>query len=335
MAEQFSFTFIAQGLCACGCGQTVKPGRRFVHTHNLSSALKTRWSKPEAKIRFSQKMKELLTIRGCTKETRAKLSAAAKARLADPEYKKKWCEKLKAKWQDPEYRKHQSEIHKKLIGEKSPRFGTKHSEETLKKLRESHLGKPSAMKGKTHTPEVRKRLSASHAGVPLSEKHRKSIGLASKEVWARTSPEKKESWLKKIGEGNKGKVISAETRKKCSEANKKLWQNPEHARKCLVFNSPNKSELKLLDILNSIYPGEWKFVGDGQVLIDGKCPDFININGQKKIIELYGKRWHQDDDPKEREKVFEPFGYKTLVIWDYQLAKTKEVKAAICEFMEV
>jgi len=38
-----------------------------------------------------------------------------------------------------------------------PMLGKKMSDETLEKLRASHLGKPSHMKGKTHTEETRKK----------------------------------------------------------------------------------------------------------------------------------------------------------------------------------
>jgi len=87
-----------------------------------------------------------------------------------------------------------------------------------------------------------------------------------------------------------------------------------------------------MGILESLYPGEWKFVGDGQVIIDGKCPDFINVNGQKKIIELYGERWHRDDDPQDRINVFKPFGYDTLVIWVRELQNSRKVRKMIIEF---
>lgn len=114
---------------------------------------------------------------------------------------------------------------------------------------------------------------------------------------------------------------------------KEAWKDPAFAKKCLVFNSPNKSEQKLMGILDSLYPGEWKFVGDGQVIIDRKCPDFINVNGQKKIIELYGERWHQNDDPRDREVAFAPFGYRTLVVWTRELCGIKKLTRKLNDFM--
>jgi hypothetical protein len=58
---------------------------------------------------------------------------------------------------------------------------------------------------------------------------------------------------------------------------------------------PNKPESIILSILEQLYPNEYRFVGDGKVVIAGKIPDFININGQKKIIELFGDYWHEGE----------------------------------------
>lgn len=105
----------------------------------------------------------------------------------------------------------------------------------------------------------------------------------------------------------------------------KRWKNPKYRKKQLQSilsgsnKSPNKLETKLLIILNKLYPNEWKFVGNGKVIIAGKCPDFINVNGQKKIIELFGDYWHKNKDPENRKKTFKPFGYDTLVIWEKEL----------------
>lgn len=131
-----------------------------------------------------------------------------------------------------------------------------------------------------------------------------------------------------------GKPLSIEHKIKISEKIKQYWKDPEYAKKHLVFNSPNKQEKKLLGILDNLYPGEWKFVGDGKMIIDGKCPDFINVNGQKKIIELYGERWHQDHNPKDRINVFKPFGYDTLVVWVHELRNSGKIKLTLKQFCE-
>lgn len=242
----------------------------------------------------------------------------------------------KVKWLNPEYRKHMSEVHKWQKGENHPFFGKRHSAESNKKNSEAHkglqVGKNHPMFGRKHSEKTRKQMSESHKGIPLSEKHRTNLGIASKRAWAAKTGAERERWKTNISIGEKGKFVSEETNQKNSEAKKRAWQDPAYARKCLVFTSPNKAELKLMKILNSMYPNEWKFVGDGQMVIAGKCPDFINVNGQKKIIELYGERWHQNDNPQERIATFKPFGYETLIIWARELQGLKKLKIKLEEF---
>ena len=95
---------------------------------------------------------------------------------------------------------------------------------------------------------------------------------------------------------------------------------------------PNKPEKLLNKLLDRLFPNDYKYVGDGQFIIAGKCPDFININGQKKIIELFGDYWHKDDDPQDRVDIFSPYGYKTLVVWEHELKDTSRLKDSLLEF---
>ncbi|HDZ15647.1 hypothetical protein LCGC14_0570260 [marine sediment metagenome] len=91
---------------------------------------------------------------------------------------------------------------------------------------------------------------------------------------------------------------------------------------------PNKLELKFEDFLNELFPNEYKYVGDFDTFIGGKCPDFMNVNGQKKLIEVYGDYWHRNDDPQDRIDHFKKYGFDCLVIWEseYQnnLMETKD-----------
>lgn len=188
-------------------------------------------------------------------------------------------------------------------------------------------------------PEYKARVSTSmkktwkNRNHNISEEHKNKIGRASKNAWNLRTKEKRELIGKKISILRKGFKFSDETKSKMSTAKKKMWlEEPERARKCLICNSPNKQEIKLMNILDSMYPGEWKFVGNGQVIIAGKCPDYINVNGQKKIIELWGERWHQNENPQDRINVFKPFGYETLVIWGKEFESIGKLKHRIESF---
>lgn len=125
--------------------------------------------------------------------------------------------------------------------------------------------------------------------------------------------------------------MSAEARIRSSVAHKKMWENPEFARKMALAHrrKPNKSELRLDDILKRNFGGEWKYVGDGEVWINGKNPDFININGKKKIIELFSVYWHKErartnDDELDRKTHYKKYGFDCLIIWQEEL-KNEEI----------
>ena len=109
----------------------------------------------------------------------------------------------------------------------------------------------------------------------------------------------------------------------------------EHLKNILkaVCANPNKKEQYLQWLLYELFPKEYKFVGDGSVIIGGHCPDFININGQKKLIEFYGDYWHKGDDEGNRIFQFKLFGFDTLVIWEHEL-NPDEIEMTIAKIME-
>ncbi|KKK89931.1 hypothetical protein LCGC14_2728160 [marine sediment metagenome] len=142
-----------------------------------------------------------------------------------------------------------------------------------------------------------------------------------------------------------GKVMSRETRLKMSRTGKRLWRLSSHrdklvstSRKAMSIH-PNKPESIVLELLNIIAPNEWAFVGDGQVIIEGKIPDFININGQKKIIEVFGDYWHgerarcYEKTEEGRKRLFKKYGYLTLIIWENELKDVDRVRDKIKEFV--
>lgn len=106
---------------------------------------------------------------------------------------------------------------------------------------------------------------------------------------------------------------------------------------------PNKPETFVNNLLNFLYPNEWKYVGNGEIIINGFNPDFININGQKKIIELYGDYWHgmrvkslnKTDEENRKIDRYAKYGYSTLIIWENELKNMKKVVSKICRFAEV
>ena len=162
-------------------------------------------------------------------------------------------------------------------------------------------------------PEIRAKYALASTGRRFTEEVKCRLKLIAKERgFPRSSQEK--AWNKNRGRKNP----------KLSKRWVEFWQNPDYVAKQMKSRGcrPNKVELKLQTILDKVFPNEWKYVGDGQLIIGGRCPDFTNINGKKALIEHYGTYWHKDDDPQDRINKFSEFGYQCLVIWENELKDT-------------
>lgn len=124
-------------------------------------------------------------------------------------------------------------------------------------------------------------------------------------------------------------------RQKMSVAHKRLWQNPEYVTKQMkaAHVRQNKSEKYLEQLLQELQPDEWHFVGDGQLIIAGKCPDFVHTS-KKLIIELFGDYWHDESEMNPRIQLFEKHGYQTLIIWYEELKQHSILKRKVLEWME-
>jgi len=128
---------------------------------------------------------------------------------------------------------------------------------------------------------------------------------------------------------------------------RRLNTDPEFQRRRQVMKKPNRQERKLEAILEKWFPNEWKFVGDGEVILGSLNPDFINCNGRKHIIEFFGC-WHHGCPIHHPEKkvdwietetgkkvIFSRYGFKTLVIWEHELANEQAIVDKVLCFKEV
>jgi hypothetical protein len=110
----------------------------------------------------------------------------------------------------------------------------------------------------------------------------------------------------------------------------KPW-DPETLRKILTRKTPNKEEKFLIKFFSE-HKLPYKFVGDGKVIIENRNPDFINSNGQKKIIEFFGEHWHVPEDEDIKREIYERYGYEMLVIWGKDIKDHDELLSMINEF---
>ena len=58
----------------------------------------------------------------------------------------------------------------------------------------------------------------------------------------------------------------------------------------------------------------YRYTGNAQFILNGKAPDFVH-NKKRKIIELFGERWHRPEEEEVRITEFAASGYQVLVIW--------------------
>jgi len=126
--------------------------------------------------------------------------------------------------------------------------------------------------------------------------------------------------------------------RKLSDARLKLLrENPAFLKRILVFDSPNGFESDIVNSLNS----DWKYCGDGSVILNGHCPDFINVSGKKQVILANGNYWHtitrgirtKKQAERIERKPYNELGYDVLFIWEdeWKALKTDEKKHVFIE----
>lgn len=117
----------------------------------------------------------------------------------------------------------------------------------------------------------------------------------------------------------------------------KKYQIPRRKGFEAVRRKPTAPELKLAAIIER-YGLPYRYVGDGAIWIESCNPDFINIDGAKGIIELFGTYWHTTKIKKWRDTEsgrayrYAEYGFKTLVIWENELKDEKAVVKKIKKF---
>lgn len=247
----------------------------------------------------------------------------------------------------PEMRKHISEALMGTrcgLGNKS-RTGQKRSPEEIAKQNATKLARGNLC----HTEETKRKISESKKGKPnphgstgkgrkFTDEHRQKLSLKSKgRKWSEESK-------RKLSESKKGHIMSEESKQKLrdywanhkeeqKEIGKQAWLKGEGTERMIInmfkarLIKPNRKESLILEVLDEYYPFEWSYVGDGTLVIGGKCPDFKRNHGHNQLIEFYGDYWHQGEDEQERIDHFRKHGYETIIIWQHEIKKknSKEI----------
>lgn len=155
----------------------------------------------------------------------------------------------------------------------------------------------------------------------------------------------KESTLKQAktisGENNVSK--RPEVKIKISETHKKNIKEGKYNPASWLNIKPTQCELKLIKILDN-YKLPFKYVGNGLINIGSLNPDFISTDGSKKIIEVFGRVFH---DPTRTFKEKIPWhqtyegrieymrsqGYDCLIFWDDELEDPDTVLERVNAFL--
>ena len=124
-----------------------------------------------------------------------------------------------------------------------------------------------------------------------------------------------------MGAKNLGKKFSIEHKNKMSKAkignqnSKGYKQSKEHIRKALRRNPKSSLEIKFEKIINELNL-PYKFVDNGDFFIERKCPDFVNVNGEKIAVEVFYRKHKEqfrngvENWKQERAKIFSNYGWK-------------------------
>ena len=125
-------------------------------------------------------------------------------------------------------------------------------------------------------------------------------------------------------------------RRKISDSIKKLWQTKEYRDKILKAQNkrPNKIEKHISYILDIEFPNEFKYVGNRSLFLGNppKNPDWVHIT-KNKVIEFFGRLWHEASDEKEIIDHYEKCGYDCLVIWEEELGNESVLVYKIKNFL--
>lgn len=179
-------------------------------------------------------------------------------------------------------------------------------------------------KGSHHSQKSIAQMSLMHQGHDTSLETRRKISESGVGRILRQSSRDK------ISESNRRRVLGRSSKRKMSKSITRLWKNPEYAKKVLRRRSPNYPEQKFINLC--IERGLlYQYVGNGELIIEGKNPDFVDSTGTK-LIEIWGEHWHRGQNPQDRIDFFRSRGYDCIVIWVSELKHLDLVIKKVVKF---
>jgi len=125
------------------------------------------------------------------------------------------------------------------------------------------------------------------------------------------------------------KFSSRNRRKYCSDRCKGIACMLSLAKR----SKPTKPEQTIIDMTNKYFP-QFKYNGGGNlgVTLAGMIPDFVNINGKKQVIEVFGDYYHTvlatnwKKTELGRKMAYNSIGYDCLVFWEGEIKAKSETE---------
>lgn len=260
--------------------------------------------------------------------------------LVKENYPKKFCSSgCLYKWQSENFSGKNNPMFGKN-GKSNPMFGrkawsrgqTKLNNPILKKIGEN-ISK--ALKGRTFSEEWKKNISLSKKGTKpwiigkhLSLEVRKKLSIKNKGRKHTEEEKRKMSIFQKNRMKDKTKTpfYGRHHTKEVKEAQRLLRKS---IRISTHHTKPEKIFLSFIEEYNLPY----KYVGDGKFWIEDINPDFINCNGEKIAIEIFGDYWHKqmkglkwERTEEGRKYILKKYGWKGIVIWESEIKKLESKK---------
>src|SRR3990167_10792678 len=138
------------------------------------------------------------------------------------------------------------------------------------------------------------------------------------------------------GEARQGTKLSEKTKEKIRESGKKLFSNREYREKRLelmlraLLKRPTSLEKRMIDLIQK-HNLPYKYTGNGSFWIGypPKNPDFVNVNGEKKLIEVGNVYHHQGDYIEKRRKHYAQYGWESYIFIKDNLDE-KQILTVLC-----
>lgn len=238
--------------------------------------------------------------------------------------------------------------------------GKRRSEAAKAQMRLANLGNLNPMFGRHHTLSTKLLISQATRKLKLTREVLDALyssGLSTSAIALQynVDPESVRWWMKKYGierrepsKANVGKKFSIEHRTRISltriRRGLSKGDNNPMAKEANVARYFAKPEKAVWDMLDKYCPGAFRYNGDfsQKVMLNGLIPDFVNVNGRKVVIEVFGDYFH---NPKYfklkrnrtevgRIEAFAEVGWDCVVIWESELKEPEKVLEKIAR-MEV